>query len=99
MHPTATFRSTRVEPTATSRARVIGDFTLLGVTKPLVLDVTFNGAGVHPVSKAYTIGFSAEGAIRRSDFGMNFLVPAVGDEVRLTISGEFNPRSAGGAGK
>lgn len=87
--PTATFKSTKVETTGPAKGRVVGDLTMLGVTKPVVLDVTFNGAGVGPVSKKYTSGFTAEGTIKRTDFGMSTFAPFVGDEVKLVINGEF----------
>jgi polyisoprenoid-binding protein YceI len=61
-----------------------------GVTRPITLDVVFNGSGINPVSNAYTVGFSAEGTIKRTEFGMDYFTPAVGDEVKLLISGEFN---------
>ncbi len=88
-HPTATFVSTRVTPTSATTADVTGNFTLLGVTKPLTLKVTFNKAGDN-MAKVYTAGFSAEGTVKRSDYGMTYAVPGVSDEVKLTISGEFN---------
>ncbi len=88
--PKATFKSTKVEPTGPTKAKVTGDLTLLGVTKPVTLDVTFNGAGVGPVSKKVTTGFSAEGTVKRTEFGMNTYAPYIGDEVKLIISGEFN---------
>jgi polyisoprenoid-binding protein YceI len=89
-HPTATFVSTEVRPTGPRTARVTGDFTLRGVTRPLTLDVVFNAAG-NNMAGTYTAGFSATGTIRRSEYGMTYAVPAVGDEVELRISGEFNP--------
>jgi polyisoprenoid-binding protein YceI len=89
-HPTAVFRSTRVEPTGKKTARVSGNFTVHGVTRSVTLDIVFNGSGINPVNNAYTVGFSAEGTIKRTEFGMNYLAPAVGDEVKLLISGEFN---------
>ena len=88
-YPTATFVSTRVAPTGAGQADVMGQFTLHGVTRPVTLHVKFNGAGVNPLSKAYTVGFDAEGMIRRSDFGVMKLVPVVGDEVTLRLSGAF----------
>lgn len=88
-HPTATFTSTAVRRTGAATADVTGDFTLRGVTKPITLHVTFNKAGEN-MAKRYTAGFSAEGVIKRSDFGVSYAVPAVGDEVKLQISGEFN---------
>ncbi len=90
--PTITFRSTRVTPTGPGRADVTGDFTLHGVTRPLTLHATFNGAGTNPLSKAYTVGFQGTGALRRSDFGVTKYVPLVGDEVQVTISAAFEKR-------
>lgn len=87
--PTATFVSTSVQPTGATTAKVTGNFTLKGVTKPLTLDVTLNGAGPHPMSKAPAAGFSATGTIKRSDYGVSYGIPAVGDNVTLHISGEF----------
>jgi polyisoprenoid-binding protein YceI len=94
--PTMTFRSTSVELTGANTARVIGDLTLHGVTKPVALDVTFNGgyAG-HPMDPNGRIGFSARGSLRRSEFGMGYGVPppgstmGVGDEVEIVIETEF----------
>lgn len=89
--PVATFRSTSVRPTGATSADVTGNLTLHGVTKPVTLAVTFNAAGQNPVSKAYTVGFSAEGSVKRTDFGITTFAPAVGEIVKLTFSGEFNP--------
>ena len=63
-------------------ARVTGDLTMRGVTKPLTLDVRFNKAGPNPMNKVYTVGFDATGTIKRSLWGVNYGVPAVGDDVR-----------------
>ena len=86
--PKATFVSTQVVPTAEG-ATVTGNFTLHGITKPVVLHVRFIGAGVNPIDKAYTVGFEATGTIKRSDFGVKTYLPAVGDEVKLNIAGAF----------
>ena len=88
-YPTASFVSTQVTPTGAGRADVMGQLTLHGVTRPVTLHVKFNGAGVNPLSKVYTVGFDAEGVIRRSEFGVAKLVPVVGDEVTLRLSGAF----------
>jgi len=90
-HPTATFVSTAVRPTGARTADVTGNFTLLGVTKPLTLAVTYNGAGISPAGGKYVVGFSATGTVKRSEYGMTYAVPGVSDEVKLIISGEFNP--------
>ena len=70
-------------------ARVTGNLTLGGVTKPVTLDVDFHGAGTNPYNKKATIGFEAEGKIRRSDFGIAYGIPAVSDEVELEIHAAF----------
>ena len=87
--PNATFVSSRVTPTGAGQADVAGQLTLHGVTHPMTLHVKFNGAGVNPLSKAYTVGFDAQGMIRRSDFGVLKNIPVVGDEVELRLSGAF----------
>jgi polyisoprenoid-binding protein YceI len=88
-HPTIRFVATKVERTAADRANITGDLTFHGVTKPVVLDARFNGAGVNPLSKAYTIGFNATTTINRSDFGVKTYVPLIGNAVTLRISAAF----------
>ena len=87
-HPTMSFKSTSIERTGENSGRIIGDFTMLGVTRPLTLNVTFNKADVHPVNKNYIAGFSGSTTIRRSDYGMTYSVPAVGDEVEVRLEVE-----------
>lgn len=86
--PVMTFTSTKVEKTGEKTGKLTGDLTLLGVTKPVTLDVTFNKVGVHPYSGKQVAGFSATGTLLRSDFGMNYGLPAVGDEVSIRIEVE-----------
>lgn len=88
--PTASFTSTRLEKHSDTKGRLTGDLTLKGVTRPVVLDVTFNGAGLNPFAGTPTLGFSATGSFKRSDFGIKEYLPAVGDDIRLTIEVEFN---------
>lgn len=95
--PPMTFRSTKVERTGPRTARVTGDLTFRGVTRPVVLETTFNGGypagGVDPTGAR--IGFSAKGALKRSEFGMKTGLPApgskmgVGDLVEVIIEAEF----------
>jgi polyisoprenoid-binding protein YceI len=92
--PAITFKSTKVTVTSPGHAQVQGELTLHGVTKPVTLAASFNGAGVNPLSKAYTTGFEVSGKIKRSDFGVTKYVPLVGDEVTLIISAAFE-RKAG----
>jgi polyisoprenoid-binding protein YceI len=86
-YPEATFVSTAVVARGAT-AQVTGDLTVKGVTKPVTLQVRFYGAGANPMSKALTIGFSATGTLKRSDFGLG-AAPVVSDEVKLTINAAF----------
>ena len=89
-HPEITFVATAVEPTGDTTGIVTGDLTFLGQTKPVTLDVTYNGSADLPWMEGKTlIGFNAEGVVKRSDFGMTALVPNIGDDVRIRFSGEF----------
>lgn len=102
--PEMRFTSTSVRLTAPDSAAVSGDLTIHGVTRPVTLRVRFNGgyAG-HPMDPGGArIGFSAQGTILRSDFGVGFGIPApgttlgVGDMVAIRIEAEFiNPNAAG----
>jgi len=90
--PTATFVSTKVEPGPGQSGKVTGDLTLHGVTKPVVLDVTFNGVGSGFVPGSVKTGFSAVTTIKRSEFGVSKYVPLVGDDVQLNIEVEFDKK-------
>ena len=94
--PKMTFRSNKVEVTAANAARITGNFTLHGVSKPVVLETVFNGGyRGHPMDPHARIGFSAKGVLKRSDFGITIGIPAPGskmgvsDEVEFTIEAEF----------
>jgi polyisoprenoid-binding protein YceI len=87
--PTATFKSTTVAAAGEGKLKVTGDLTLRGVTKPVVLDVTVNKIGEHPMAKKPAAGFNATTKVLRSDFGLGGYVPAVGDEVSISIASEF----------
>lgn len=91
--PEIRFVSRSLRWTGENRGQLTGDLTLLGVTKPVTLDVTLNGTmKEHPFRKVPMFGISATGKIRRSDFGMNALVPMVGDEVELLIEAEYEKK-------
>ncbi|QPQ54897.1 YceI family protein [Allosphingosinicella flava] len=92
-YPAATFASTRVQRTGPTTAEVTGDLTLHGMTKPVTLFVTLNKAAPGPMTQVYTAGFSAEATIDRTQFGMTTYAPALGKDVKLLISGEFNLKS------
>jgi polyisoprenoid-binding protein YceI len=94
--PEAGFQSTSVEVTGPNTARVSGDLTLLGQTKPATFDVTWVGSTAkHPGTQGAAFGLTATGVINRSDFGMSYLLGAdgrpdiVGDAVTITLNGEF----------
>ena len=87
--PEMIFKSDKVVVTGKDKADVQGQLTLHGVTRPLTLHATFNGAGVNMMDKHYTVGFEAKGQIKRSDFGVKTYVPLIGDEVELILSAAF----------
>ena len=88
--PAITFTSTSVAPSGERSAKVTGDLTLKGVTKPVTLDVTFDGeTASHPFSKVPALGFSATGTFKRTDFGIDYLAGMVGDEISVQIEGDF----------
>jgi polyisoprenoid-binding protein YceI len=89
-NPQITFTSTVIEKTGETTGKITGDLTLRGVTKPVTLEVTFNGGLVSPFAKAYVLGFSATGTILRSEWGMTeYVAFGISDEVKLTIETEF----------
>jgi polyisoprenoid-binding protein YceI len=88
-YPTIRFVSQKVVATGARTARISGTITMHGVSKPMVLTATLGGAGVNMMDKAYTVGFSAVGTLKRSDFGITKYVPAVSDEVTIKISAAF----------
>ena len=90
-YPTGTFTSTKITVSGT-RATIEGDLTLKGVTKPVTLDARFTGTGTNPISKATTVGFEATATINRGDFGINYLLPALGNRVDLAITAAFEKK-------
>lgn len=86
--PTMTFKSTAVKFAGDNPETIEGNLTLLGVTKPVSLKVERWRCGPDPRTqgKRYQCGGNASGSFKRSDFGMKFGVPSVGDEVRLWMS-------------
>ncbi len=89
-YPQAVFTATEIKVTGPTSGTITGTLNLHGVTKPVTLDATFNGGGQNPMTKAYVLGFNAVGHLKRSEFGISTYVPAVGDDVTLTISAEFD---------
>ncbi|MEG8223947.1 YceI family protein [Sphingomonas sp. HH69] len=87
--PTATFVSTSVKPEGATGAEITGNLTIKGITKPVTLDAEFYGAGANPMNKQENVGFVATGSIKRSEFGMGYAVPVVGDAIELKIIAGF----------
>ncbi len=87
-YPQIRFVSTTVKPTIEGRGQVTGDLTFHGVTRPVDLDVVFNGAGQDPQHQT-RLGFSANATIQRSQFGVTKYRPAAGDDVSVDIEVEF----------
>jgi polyisoprenoid-binding protein YceI len=88
--PRMTFKGRASRWDGDSPAELVGDLTLLGVTKPVSLKVDFWKCGPDPRTqgKRYMCGANATGSIKRSDFGMKFAIPGVSDEIRLLIQME-----------
>lgn len=87
--PTAEFRATGIQLVDRDTARISGNLTLRGVTKPIVIEADFNQAGINPVDKQYSVGFDGKAKIKRSDYGINYGLPLLGDEVTLHLEAEF----------
>lgn len=86
--PTITFNSTAVEKTGDNTGKITGDLTLIGVTKPVTLDVTFNAETPLPWdANALKAGFTATGSITPAEFGMAKVTEfGLGPDVPLTIN-------------
>ena len=83
-----TFTSTAIEVTGEKTAKITGDLTLNGVTKPVVLDAVLNTAGEHPMMKQPWAGFSATTTLLRTDYNLGMFAPFVSDEVAVQINVE-----------
>ena len=88
-YPTMTFKSTQVNFINPIQAKVTGDFTLLGKTMPLTLDVTLKKIANNPMNKAPTIGFRATGNIDRAAYGMTTFAQGITTNVPIQIDGEL----------
>lgn len=85
--PVLTFKSKSVKKTGDQTFAVTGDFTLLGVTKEITLSVTRVGAGKDPYGNT-RVGFETAVTLKRSEFGMNQMLQAVGDDVHIQLAVE-----------
>lgn len=86
--PEITFDSTAVEFDGDKVASVTGDLTILGVTQPVTLEIASMNCGEHPFTQKTVCGFDATSSIKRSDFGMNYGIPNLGDDMQLMFGVE-----------
>lgn len=93
-YPAIHFVGERFIRTGPAQGKLEGALTIRNVTRPVTLDVTFNGYGRNPLTKADTLGFSAQGTFGRAQFGLGTWYPAVGNDVHVRIEAEFERREA-----
>jgi polyisoprenoid-binding protein YceI len=95
-YPTITFKSTDLVFDGDRVVEVNGELTLLGITKPVVLKITNEHCGEHPINKRPMCGAEATTMVKRSEWGMKYGLPrAVGDDVRIVIPIEAYKEQAG----
>ena len=88
-YPTLTFKSKRVETAGSGKMKVVGDLTIHGVTKEVILDVDGPTAPIKDPKGNLHMGASATTTVNRKDFGVNGAGAAVGDDVSITIDMEL----------
>jgi polyisoprenoid-binding protein YceI len=94
-HPLMTFRSTGVRAAGEGEYTLDGELTLNGITRPVTLDVEFNGVETYPVDGSTHAGFSATTTVSRDDFGIDFNMPlgvdrfAVGKKIAVELELQF----------
>jgi polyisoprenoid-binding protein YceI len=81
--PTMTYKTTKVNFKGDAPDTIEGQLTLIGVTRPLTLHMENFKCGPNPASKKAMCGGNAVATMKRSDFGMKYGIPAVGDELKL----------------
>lgn len=94
-HPEMVFRSTSIKQNGDSEYEMAGELTINGITRPVSLDVEFNGVEVFPGDGRQHAGFSATTDINRDEFGVDFNMPlgmdkmALGQKVRVELEFQF----------
>lgn len=90
-YPILTFKSTSFTKTGDKTYQLSGNMTIRGVTKPIVLDVVYNGKAMNPMSKKNSVGFTVNGKLNRKDYkvGGGPADAIVGDEIELRSNAEF----------
>jgi polyisoprenoid-binding protein YceI len=91
-YPTLTFKSTGVTDVQGDTAKLHGDLTMHGVTKPVVLDLQIAGVVKDPMGKGDRAGVTATGHVNRNDFGIGPtsgpMAGAIGTDVEISIETE-----------
>lgn len=88
-YPQAFFKTDSVKVIDENTAEFSGDLQLHGVTAPMALRIHFNGGGNNMLTGFYTLGFSATSTFSRSTFGVDYLIPAIADQVDVEVFAEF----------
>lgn len=83
--PTITYKSTVMHFKGDKPSSVDGNLTIMGVTKPVTLTINEFNCGTNPMNKKEECGAAASAQIKRSDFGIKYGLPAVGDDVKLVF--------------
>lgn len=89
--PQISFTSTAVTKTGANTGKMTGNLTFLGVTKPVTLDVTYNGFKSFPPPKKAKVGFTATGKINKTQWGMSSGGP-IADDIKIEINAEFDQK-------
>ncbi len=95
-YPTITFKSTKIEMTGESEGKIMGDLTIRGVTRPVVINTEYLGQGKDPWGKTIA-GFSGRTKINREDWGLTWNVALetggvlVSKEISITLEVEAIP--------
>jgi polyisoprenoid-binding protein YceI len=95
LHPEMTFRSTAIRPSGADGYSLEGELTINGISRPVVLDVEFNGVEVFPGDGKTHAGFSAVTEVNRDDFKVDFNMPlgmdkvALGQKVKVELEMQF----------
>ncbi len=88
-YPQAVFKTSSVNVIDENTAEFSGDLQLHGITAPVMFTIHFNGGGNNILTGFYTLGFSATSSFKRSTFGIDYLVPAIADQVNVEVFAEF----------
>ena len=89
VYPQAEFSTSEVVSIKGNTLIFSGMLTFLGVTKPINIEVNFNGGATNMLTQKYTLGFSAKASFLRSDFGLTRYIPTVGDAIDIEVHAEF----------